>query len=125
MARVNPPLVGAADAGDECKVRAMLVAMEADGGEVDAPGMKGNTAVHRAARHGHVGVLEALLEAGADPNAYNAKRQLPLHVAAFYEHASAVSALLACKRTDATLVDGKGRTPAQDTRSEAIKALFH
>ena len=39
-------------------------------------------ALHRAARYGHDGLVEKLLEAGADVNAVNRDRQTALHLAA-------------------------------------------
>lgn len=122
----NPPLVWAAEAGDEPCVRLLLSSPHfvrggaAKAAFVNARGYLGATAVSRAARRGHCGVLDALLEAGGDPDICNCKAQYPLHFAAFKLNAAAVDVLLA--RGASTLVlDRKGRTPAQDTSSEQIR----
>jgi hypothetical protein len=52
------------------------------------------TPLHRAAAHGHVEILDALLRAGADPNAFNQRQSTPLHLAAWSGHTLAVRQLL-------------------------------
>ena len=51
------------------------------------------TPLHLASRAGHVGVVEALLEAGADPNAYTITGATALHFAAEADAAPVVEAL--------------------------------
>jgi len=117
--RQNPPLVWAAEVGSEECVR-LLLADAPSSASLNARGFCGATAVCRAARRGHVGVLRMLLAAGADPDIPNVKRQYPLHFAAFKQQEEAVGVLL--EGGASTLVlDRKGRTPAEDTSSEAIR----
>ncbi len=53
----------------------------------------GYTPLHLASRAGHVGVVEALLEAGADPNAYTTTGAAALHFAAEADAAPVIGAL--------------------------------
>ena len=117
----NTPLVWAAESGDE---RCVQLLLERGAGsklfDVDALGYLEATAVSRAARLGHVGVLDRLLQAGANPNIPNIKSQYPLHFAGFKLKHEAVDVLL--RHGASTLVlDRKGRTPAEDTSSDAIR----
>lgn len=114
--RGNPPLVWAGEAGQTAAVRLLLER----GCSIDAPGMVGNAALHRACARAHAGTLAALLELRADPDVRNNKGQTPLHVAAFYQHAACVRALLQAG-ADPRQRDGHGRTPAQDTADDAIR----
>lgn len=122
----NPPIVWAAESGDERCARLLLEkggAGSATGSaavDVNARGYLDATAVSRAARLGHVSVLDCLLQAGANPDIPNVKSQYPLHFAAFNLNPAAVDVLL--KHGASTLVlDRKGRTPAEDTSSEQIR----
>lgn len=115
----NTPLIWAADAGHVDVVQALL----SKGVSINHRGFLGATAVARVCRNGHVGVLAALLQnAACDPNIANDKMQSPLHFAAFKRKPELVSALLAHHTINPFVLDRKGRTPAEDTRDEAIKA---
>ena len=67
-----------------------------------------------------------LLDAGADPNALNANKQSPLHIAALVQHTGIVKALLANgARID--LRDTDGDTPlicAQNKKNADIVAML-
>ena len=117
----NTPLVWAADAGHARAVEALL----GKGVAVNTRGYLGATACARACRAGHVDVLAALLGApGCDPNAANDKMQSPLHFAAFKRQPAAVELMLAAPACDPFVLDRKGRTPAEDTSDEAIRAAI-
>jgi len=89
--------------------------------DVNARGFLGNTAISRASRQGHGEVLEFLLANGADPGIANDKLQFPLHFAAFKLKPEAVKVLLA-HGVSPLVLDRKGRTPAEDTSDETIRA---
>ena len=117
----NTPLVWAADAGHARAVEALL----GKGVAVNTRGYLGATACARACRAGHVDVLAALLGApGCDPNVANDKMQSPLHFAAFKRQPAAVELMLAAPACDPFVLDRKGRTPAEDTSDEAIRAAI-
>ena len=40
----------------------------------------GETPLHNASRHGHLGLVEVLLEVGVDVGAQNAEEETPLHI---------------------------------------------
>jgi hypothetical protein len=111
------PLVWGADAGSLPAVQVLLKA----GVEVNAKGFLGATAISRAARRGHDDVLAALLAHGADTAIPNDKLQFPLHFAAFKLNPSSVRVLLEHGASPLVL-DRKGRTPAEDTSDESIRA---
>lgn len=90
---------------------------------VDTRGYLGATAVCRAARRGNVEILELLIEKGANLDIPNEKLQYPLHFAAFKENMEAVKILLE-GGADMYALDRKGRIPAEDTKSEAIRNLI-
>ena len=68
---------------------------------------RGNTAVHLAAKHGHVECLEFLLMRGAQPSLVNAQGHSALHIAATYD----VAKLLLKHGADPVVLDKMGRTP--------------
>lgn len=78
------------------------------------------TPLFYAAARGHVGALEVLLAAGADPNAREASQVsdmttdlTPLHYAVLNGHSAAVAMLL-CYGADAGLVESNSRATALD-----------
>jgi HAD superfamily hydrolase (TIGR01549 family) len=86
-------------------------------------GYTDSSALNRAARRGHCKILEILAKTGADLDLPNHKLQYPLHFAAFQEHESALRLLLD-HGANTHVLDRKGRTPADDTRSEIIQKML-
>eukprot|EP00960_Hanusia_phi_P028212 747261-Hanusia_phi.AAC.2 len=119
----NSTLISAAEGGSE-RCTAFLLSLNNPKIDVDAPGLMGNTALHRACRRGHANIVRMLIDAGADVNRANSKLQFPLHVAAFYRQRACVEDLLKCERIDTSVRDGKGRTPAEDTKDSEIADLI-
>ena len=72
------PILDAAKAGDLSRV---LEALARDPSLAHAANDLGDTALHQAAEHGHIDVVDALLAAGANPNAARSNGTRPLHVA--------------------------------------------
>eukprot|EP00933_Yihiella_yeosuensis_P035164 TRINITY_DN28645_c0_g1_i1.p1 TRINITY_DN28645_c0_g1~~TRINITY_DN28645_c0_g1_i1.p1 ORF type:complete len:217 (+),score=42.84 TRINITY_DN28645_c0_g1_i1:306-956(+) len=99
-----------------------------------ARGYLGSTALVRACRLGDVESTRALLEAankivgdssGAREFAgiHNEKLQYPMHFAAFQQHVEVLECMLSFN-ADTFVLDRKGRTPAEDTKSEAIRNII-
>jgi ankyrin repeat protein len=75
---------------------------------VDTRDAHGRSALHAAARAGHPGIVDALLEAGADARARDGEGRTPLHDAAEGGNAAVVDALYAAG-ADVAAVDHEGR----------------
>jgi len=114
----NSPLIWAVDAGHSAAVETLLAASV----DVNVQGYLGATAVSRACRRGHTDILRLLLDAPGlrcidEPNI---KMQSPLHFAAFKQNRACVDLMLA-HGASTTVLDRKGRTPAEDTSDEHIR----
>jgi ankyrin repeat protein len=86
----------------------------------------GETALHFAARFGHLKVAEVLLHNGADVNARNDSQFTPLHWAAGYGRPEMVTLLLANK-ADRSAKSWDGKTPlewARESRNEKVIRLL-
>jgi truncated hemoglobin YjbI len=113
--------------GNECSapgggesVRALARA----GANLDAQdGAKHCTALHMAARRGNLDVAEALLDCGANLEAYDSKRETPLRRAVNCSKISLV-ALLLKRGADPHTRAADGRTPFEAARHPAMKALL-
>lgn len=127
----NTPLIWAADAGSANAVEFLANIKEVD---ISQKGFLGNTALARAARHGHYEIVKMLLEAvnrrnnpifGANSlgNIHNDKLQYPMHFAAFQQHEKVVE-LMITMGLDTKVKDRKARTPLEDTKSEIIKGMI-
>ncbi|KAJ9456051.1 Ankyrin repeat [Diplonema papillatum] len=103
-------------------------------GEASGAGL---TALHYAARNGHVKVLEAFIARGADPFTFAARSATPLHAAAKHGRAEAAAALLdaisgpfaaQAKRRLINLRDAQGATAffhaASSGTLSCVKALL-
>ena len=105
-AAVDAPVADAAMRQDADTVRGLI----ARGGDPDAAHGDGMTALHWAARHGDVEVVELLLDAGADVEARTRLGgHTPLHVASRSARAAVVAALLEAG-ADATAITSTGAT---------------
>jgi len=115
----NTPLIWAADSG-QINVVQMLLSIGVDS---NVRGFLGTTAVSRACRRGDVPVLRCLLRASdmSSIDTPNEKMQTPLHFAAFKLHPEAVDVMLE-HGASTTVMDRKGRTPAEDTSDGDIRA---
>jgi uncharacterized protein len=114
------PIGLAAFFGQEAVVR-LLISM---GAEVNSPSQNPMQVrpIHSAAAGRHLGVLAALLEAGADPNARQADEFVPLHAAAQNGDVEMVSLLLA-HGADPSLKTSDGRdalTFARQSGSQGV-----
>lgn len=118
----NTALIWAAE-HNQLRVVQWILSEFADSVEKDHRGYLGATAITRASRLGHGDILRALIEAGADMDTPNDKLQYPLHFAAFKEKIDAVAILLESGANPRSL-DRKGRTPAHDTKNEAIREMI-
>lgn len=89
---VDPPLIDVAIEGFTPGIESVLANRICS---VDVRDNDGLTALHRAAHGGKVASIEALLAAGADPNAEGLNGVTPLHYAVKGDHVGAVAALVA------------------------------
>jgi ankyrin repeat protein len=112
----NTPLIWAAEMGHIGAVWLLLDAQV----PLDVRGYLGATALCRAARRAHLPVLMALLAEGANADLPNLKLQYPLHFAAFKRKPEIVTALEQ-HGANVSVLDRKGRTPAEDTSDEDIR----
>ena len=108
-------VIEAATAGDTATIGSWLAD---DRCVVDAcAASDGCTALHAAARAGHVPIIRMLLEAGADALAVDTAQRTPLHHVAVAGHGICVKALLDAG-SDPEGADADGKTP-MDLAAEA------
>mgnify|MGYP002780157627 CR=1 FL=1 len=102
----TPPIVAAAQQGDAAAVRRLLTAKA----DVNAAAGDGMTALHWAAFHGDVTLVQALVRAKGSLSATTRLgANTPLHVAARHGHGAVVAALLAAG-ADARAMTSAGGT---------------
>ena len=98
------------------------------GDDLDEPGSRyGGTALHGAVLRNHIGVINLLLSAGADPNHSDFNGVAPLHTAALYGYTTVMSLLLGSGASKQNL-DNAGES-AQDWavkagRQESVELLL-
>ncbi len=111
------PLLHTAISSLNSFVRSDVVApLLAAGADVNARALSDFTALHCAARDGHIRAAELLLAHGADVNARTVSGQTPLHFAVRRGHDDIV-ALLAEKGADVRAQDRSGKTPLDGARA--------
>ena len=84
------PLINAVDGGSVDVVRELLKRKELN---IHATNNLGFTALHKAARQGHVEIVKELLKAGIDKNAKTIRGQTVKDVAIFWKHPDVVALL--------------------------------
>ncbi|XP_053377890.1 ankyrin repeat domain-containing protein 16-like isoform X2 [Mercenaria mercenaria] len=82
----------------------------------------GASALHIAAKEGHVSVLRMLLDFGIDSNITDAKERTALHIAAGAQHADCVCVLL--QHGADCRVDCSGTSPKQLAVKQEVKQVF-
>lgn len=80
-------------------------------GSLEAKDEWGRTALHRTVIYGQLDILKLLLEAGANIEAKDTKRQTPLHLAASYKVAAEIVTFLVNNHANLNALDGDGKTP--------------
>jgi len=73
---------------------------------VDIPNKLGQTALHEAAKRGHVAIAAALIFAGAAVDAPDRWNNRPLHYAALHGHTTVVALLASRPASDASASSG-------------------
>lgn len=122
----NTPLIWASDKGQVDALEYILQQIpKSDEAFINTRGFLGNTALVRAARGGHTACVKILLER-SDINAdlCNEKMQYALHFAAYKKHLETVRVMLDSGKCSTTVLDRKGRTPAEDTSVQEIKDMI-
>lgn len=103
--RITPDeFLEAAKSGDENVVKQYIAAnqdtydMKRDCKKMDVSNFGGNTALHLAAKHGHVNIVNLLLQTNIDRNEMGSNGNSALHYAVSESHFDVVQALLADER---------------------------
>lgn len=97
------PLVAAASSGHDKVAQELINA----GAKVDSRTSLRTTALHHAARGGHLNVTELLLASDADPNAQDQLGKTPLM---YTDNVTVAETLWNSEKHDASIIDGEGRT---------------
>ncbi|XP_078580181.1 uncharacterized protein LOC144864139 isoform X2 [Branchiostoma floridae x Branchiostoma japonicum] len=127
---LETPLHIAARVKEGDKVAEMLLK---SGAEVNAPQEDGETALHIAARHGNIKMMQALMEDGGDLMMQSKMGENPLHIAVRYCHWELVSAIINYLVSEKTRVDAvicintqtnEGETPVHYA-AETTKDMCH
>ena len=97
-----PPLVEAAEEGD---IQSVVQLSSRPDANIDVRDADGNTALHAAAKAGHVEVCELLLHNRAHVNARNKDGYTPVFGPVFYGHVDVVKLLLREGKADPNLAN--------------------
>ena len=103
-----------------------LLLEAARGVDVHVQDERGMTLLHHAAEVGHIGLVNALIEAGAEVNAQNDRDQTPLHIAA-ENSIDVVNALIAAG-AEVNAQNDRDQTPlhiaAENSHIDVVNALI-
>ena len=107
-----PPLLRAAGAGDDAKVKRLLKARADVNGAFTVRGVGGTTALQAACNNGHIGATRLLLKAKATLDLRDARGCSALYGACSWEQLGCAQLLLEAKALiDLPAVDGATRPP--------------
>lgn len=115
-------ILKAAKSGD---VDQLIELLASEPALIDARDTDGSTPLHCASWKGHVAVVQALLQAGADLHAVNQNDHwgdTPLHAAAHGNQKAVAEALIAAG-ADVSRLSAFGRTPLQETEVHKATAV--
>jgi ankyrin repeat protein len=118
-------LVQMARYGEEEDLVAMLASHSAEGASfVNHQNEWGQSALACACANGHVGIVTALLGAGADVNLANKEGNSALHWACLMGQLAIVKLLVDSGRVDLNLRNRLGRTPLDEAYDRGHSAVF-
>ena len=106
-------------------VELAMTLLASDRGLLEARDQDGSTPLHCAVWKGHLPMVEALVNAGADVNAQNENDHwgtTPLHAAA-HANQAAIAQLLIDRGANVNAKDREGRTPLFHTTFHKAKAV--
>jgi len=120
----HPPLYSVANECGGPEGAAVVRALVQSGADVNASdGVKHCTALHMAARRGHVEIAEALLDCGAEIDARDSLGETPLRRSVNCNKIQ-VADLLLRRKANPHSIGSKGLTPLLAARSTAMKQLL-
>jgi len=91
---------------------------------VDVPNKLGQTALHEAAKRGHVAIAAALIFAGAAVDAPDRWYNRPLHYAALHGHTTVVALLTSRPALDPNTISDSAVRPADVNATNQVSAVL-
>ncbi|MCB1906579.1 MAG: ankyrin repeat domain-containing protein [Rhodocyclaceae bacterium] len=126
LAPMPRTLVDAAACGDLERVRDRVMAAAALDSSDPRPAYAGRNALHHAAQRGDAEILALLLDAGADPNATDARGNTALHLLVGRPASAATVAMLRqllAFGADARLTNDLGRSPRAEMAAATTRVI--